>query len=243
MKSQVRRNWNMKLDWKKTNVVSVSFLPNCMLSVSVFTATLTAFLYSSFLLFLSAFLLSWWGFFCHICTPLTPHLCSSSSFFLISLTFSFIYSLSPPLFDILNFFNFPLHVSLSPSWTLCLSHNPLGLNFFCPDSDLSCLPSTLSPSLVFCPSCLPVSSNFPHVSLVRRHRVFCHLCLCVWIFVFGCVCVCGFVLSLTARPLGQPILEAAAQSQQPQSDSPAPGRVAPTHPTTCTDAARRRCSW
>lgn len=45
-----------------------------------------------------------------------------------------------------------------------------------------------------------------------------------------------------ARPPGQPLLEAAAQFQQSQSDPPTPGRIAPTHPATHTETARHCCS-
>lgn len=124
----------------------------------------------------------------------------------------------------------------SPHCSFLSSFFFTGLNFLCLDSDLCCLPSTVPPSLAFlffC-SCRPtVPSVFPTPP-----------CPVAWlpVPVFRPVC---FVRRLrvvsTARPLGQPVLEAAAQSQRPQSDSPAPGPVAPPHPATRTDAARR-CS-
>lgn len=157
-----------------------------MLSVSVFTAALTAFLYFSFLLFLSAFLLSWWGFFCHICTPLTPHLCSS--FFLISLTFSFIYSLSPPLFDILYFLDFPFLVSLSLPFPqssgaeLLLSWlGPLLSPFY--SLSLSCFLSVLSPRLVQLP---PLLSGASPSCLLSFMFVCLNLCVRMCVYVWLC---------------------------------------------------------
>lgn len=75
-------------DKKQQALSAFHFLPNCMLStVSVFKATLTTFLSVSFF-FLSVFLFSLAGF---LLPPLTPHLCSPSSFLLSYFTHVFIH--------------------------------------------------------------------------------------------------------------------------------------------------------
>lgn len=117
----------------------------------------------------------------------------------------------------------------SPHNPLCFSLFPLGLNFI---STLT-FPVFLPLSRYFLCFSLSCSSS-PRLFVLVRRLVPCYVCVCV--FEFSCVAVYR-PPPPTARPFGQPILEATAQYQQPQSDPPIPGHVTPPIPATRTDAA------